>query len=146
MTTTNLTRYNSPELNKWVNDLQYYTIGLDEWFNRLGSKHYTEVNYPVYNIVKERGGANYRLEVALAGFKRDEITVETVDGKLVVVGKVEKDDEVEYVHRGLSKRSFNRSWTLADDVEITSVDFNEGLLVVKFQRIIPEHQKLKKWI
>lgn len=143
---TNLTRYNNPELAKWMNDAQYYTIGLDEWFNRLSSKHYTESNYPVYNIVKERGGANYRLEVALAGFKKEEITVETVDGKLYVIGKVEKDEGVEYVHRGLSKRSFNRSWTLADDVEITSVDFSEGLLVVNFQRIIPEHQKLKTWL
>jgi HSP20 family molecular chaperone IbpA len=143
---TNLTRYNNPELAKWMNDVQYYTIGLDEWFNRLSSKHYTESNYPVYNIVKERGGANYRLEVALAGFKKEEITVETVDGKLYVIGKVEKDEGVEYVHRGLSKRSFNRSWTLADDVEITSVDFSEGLLVVNFQRIIPEHQKLKTWL
>ena len=143
---TNLTRYNNPELAKWMNDAQYYTIGLDEWFNRLSSKHYTESNYPVYNIVKERGGANYRLQVALAGFKKEEITVETVDGKLYVIGKVEKDEGVEYVHRGLSKRSFNRSWTLADDVEITSVDFSEGLLVVNFQRIIPEHQKLKTWL
>jgi molecular chaperone IbpA len=141
---TNLATY--PDVNKWLNDVQTYSIGLDEWFNRLSTRHYTEANYPVYNLVKEKGGANYRLEVALAGFKKEEITVETADGKLFVIGKVEKDDTVEYIHRGLSKRSFNRSWTLSDDVEITSVDFSEGLLVIKFQRIIPEHQKLKKWL
>ena len=141
---TNLATY--PDVNKWLNDVQTYSIGLDEWFNRLSTRHYTEANYPVYNLVKERGGANYQLEVALAGFKKEEITVETADGKLFVIGKVDKDESVEYIHRGLSKRSFNRSWTLSDDVEITSVDFSDGLLVIKFQRIIPEHQKLKKWL
>lgn len=143
---TNLATYNPSDVNKWLNDVQTYSIGLDEWFNRLSTRHYTEANYPVYNLVKERGGANYQLEVALAGFKKEEITVETADGKLFVIGKVDKDESVEYIHRGLSKRSFNRSWTLSDDVEITSVDFSDGLLVIKFQRIIPEHQKLKKWL
>lgn len=144
---TNLTTYrNNLDLDKWINDVQTYTIGLDEWFNRLNTRHYTESNYPVYNLVKEKGGANYRLEVALAGFKKEEITVETQDGKLFVIGKVEKDDSVEYLHRGLSKRSFTRAWTLSDDVEITDVSFDEGLLIIKFQRIVPEHQKLRKWI
>lgn len=145
---TNLTTYHWPkttDLNKWMNEVQTYSIGLDEWFNRLATSHYSEANYPVYNLVKETS-INYRLEIALAGFKKEEISVETADGKLFVTGKVDKDDNVEYIHRGLSKRSFNRSWTLSDDVEITSVDFSEGLLVIKFQRIIPEHQKLKKWL
>lgn len=145
---TTLTTYNWPkttDLTKWMNEVQSYSIGLDEWFNRLATSHYSEANYPVYNLVKETS-INYRLEIALAGFKKEEISVETADGKLFVTGKVDKDDCVEYIHRGLSKRSFNRNWTLSDDVEITSVDFNEGLLVIKFQRIIPEHQKLKKWM
>ena len=143
---TNLATYNSHDLTKFWNDVRTHTIGLDEFFNRLTTQHYTETNYPVYNLVKEKGGANYRLEVALAGFKKEEISVETQDGKLFVIGKVEKDDSVEYLHRGLSKRSFTRAWTLSDDVEITDVTFNEGLLVIKFQRIVPEHQKLKKWL
>jgi molecular chaperone IbpA len=143
---SNLSTYDSHDLTKFWNDVNTYTIGLDEWFNRLTTRHYTEANYPVYNLVKEKGGANYRLEVALAGFKKEEISVETQDGKLFVIGKVDKDESIEYIHRGLSKRSFNRSWTLSDDVEITDVDFSEGLLVIKFQRIIPEHQKLKKWL
>lgn len=144
---SNLATYrNGLDLNKWLNDVHTVSIGFDELVNRLFTDHYTEANYPVYNLVKEKGGANYRLEIALAGFKKEEITVETADGKLFVIGKVEKDDSVEYLHRGLSKRSFNRSWTLSDEVEITSVDFIEGLLVIKFQRIIPEHQKLKKWL
>ncbi len=143
---TNLATYNSHDLTKFWNDVRTHTIGLDEFFNRLTTQHYTETNYPVYNLVKEKGGANYRLEVALAGFKKEEISVETQDGKLFVVGKVEKDDSVEYLHRGLSKRSFTRAWTLSDDVEITDVSFDEGLLIIKFQRIVPEHQKLKKWL
>jgi molecular chaperone IbpA len=143
---TNLATYNSHDLTKFWNDVRTHTIGLDEFFNRLTTQHYTETNYPVYNLVKEKGGANYRLEVALAGFKKEEISVETQDGKLFVIGKVEKDDSVEYLHRGLSKRSFTRAWTLSDDVEITDVNFNEGLLIIKFQRIVPEHQKLKKWL
>jgi molecular chaperone IbpA len=143
---TNLATYNSHDLTKFWNDVRTHTIGLDEFFNRLTTQHYTETNYPVYNLVKEKGGANYRLEVALAGFKKEEISVETQDGKLFVIGKVEKDDSVEYLHRGLSKRSFTRAWTLSDDVEITDVSFDEGLLIIKFQRIVPEHQKLKKWL
>lgn len=144
---SNLTTYRSiPNLNEVINRAHTYSIGFDELFNRLASAHYTEANYPVYNLVKEKGGAKYRLEVALAGFKKEEISVESSDGVLSVVGKVDKDDSVEYIHRGLSKRSFTRTWTLSDEVEITSVDFSEGLLVIKFQRIIPEHQKLKKWL
>ena len=84
------------------------------------------------------------MEVALAGFKKEEIIVTTESGKLFVEGQTEKED-VEYVHHGLSKRAFTRSWTLSDDVEVRNVVFEDGLLTIELKRIIPEHQQRKVW-
>lgn len=77
-----------------------------------------------------------------AGFKAEEIEVSTEQNILRVASKVEKRDiERTYLHKGLSKRSFNNSWQLTDDVRISSVDFADGLLSISLEKIIPEHQK-----
>jgi molecular chaperone IbpA len=83
------------------------------------------------------------LEIALAGFKREEIEVTTEWNKLCVEAKKSDDAGEEYLHQGLAKRAFTRTWTLSDDVEVTDVSFVDGLLTVKLNRVIPEHQKKK---
>ena len=140
---TVLAKYQSDNVEKFLRDVDRYSIGMDEWFHRMGSLHQTESNYPPYNLVKE-DSITFRLEVALAGFKKEEIIVTTESGKLFVEGQTEKED-VEYVHQGLAKRAFTRSWTLSDDVEVRNVVFEDGLLTIELKRIIPEHQQRKVW-
>jgi molecular chaperone IbpA len=118
-----------------------YGIGLDSIFNRLDAMSGHNTNYPPYNIVKN-DEANYEIEIALAGFRADEIEVSTEQNILRVTSKVAKrDTERTYLHKGLSKRSFNNSWQLADEVRVSSVDFADGLLTISLEKIIPEHQK-----
>lgn len=140
---TLLAKYQTDNIEKFLKDVDKYSIGMDEWFHRMGTLHQTESNYPPYNLVKE-DNVSFRLEVALAGFKKKEISVTTESGKLFVEGQTEKED-VEYVHQGLAKRAFTRSWTLSDDVEVRNVTFEDGLLTVELKRIIPEHQQRIVW-
>jgi molecular chaperone IbpA len=118
-----------------------FNVGLESIFNRLDAMSGHNTNYPPYNIIKH-DGANYEIEIALAGFKADEIEVSTEQNILRVTSKVEKrDTERVYVHKGLSRRSFTNSWQLADDVRVSSVDFSDGLLTISLEKVIPEHQK-----
>ena len=118
-----------------------FGVGLESIFNRLDAMSGHNTNYPPYNIIKN-DGSNYEIEVALAGFKPEEIEVSTEQSILRVASKVEKrDTERTYLHKGLSKRSFNHSWQLSEDVRVSSVDFADGLLTVSLEKIVPEHQK-----
>ena len=140
---TTLAKYHTANLDRFLQDIDKYSIGLDEWFHRFNTLHQTETNYPPYNLVKE-DSVTFKLEIALAGFKKNEITVTTESGKLFVEGQTEKKD-AEYIHQGLAKRAFTRSWTLSDDVEVRNVTFEDGLLTIELKRIIPEHQQRKVW-
>jgi molecular chaperone IbpA len=120
---------------------QPFNVGLDDIFNRLDAMSGHNTNYPPYNLIKY-DNANYEIEIALAGFKADEIEISTEQNILRVASRVEKrDTERNYLHKGLSKRSFNNSWQLSEDVKVASVDFEDGLLIISLEKIIPEHQK-----
>jgi HSP20 family molecular chaperone IbpA len=122
------------------------SIGLDEYFHRLFSIHETTTNYPPYNLIQV-SNVESRLEIALAGFKKKEVFVYTQDGKLFVEGqKEDKETETSYVHKGLAQRSFTRSWTLSDETEVRSVDFEDGLLSITLGRIVPDHHKRKDYL
>lgn len=138
-----LAKYNTANIDKFLNDIEKYSIGMDEWFNRMGTAHETSTNYPPYNLIKE-SETEFRLEIALAGYKREDIEVFTEWNKLFVEAKKSEISDVgEYLHNGLAKRAFTRTWTLSDDVKVSDVKFEDGLLHVKLNRIIPEHQKRK---
>jgi molecular chaperone IbpA len=141
---TLLAKYHTANLDKFLNDIEKYSIGMDEWFHRMSALHQTESNYPPYNTIKE-SETEFRLEVALAGFKKNEITVYTENNKLFIEGTKEVDSGKEYIHHGLANRAFTRVWTVSDDVEVKEVTFDDGLLTVKLARVIPEHQKKKVW-
>lgn len=118
-----------------------FNVGLESIFNRLDAMSGHNTNYPPYNIIKH-DGANYEIEIALAGFKSDEIEISTEQNILRVISKIEKrDPERTYLHKGLSKRSFNHSWQMSEDVRVASVNFADGLLTISLEKIIPEHQK-----
>ena len=141
----NLTRYTTADLPALMDRITKNSIGMDEYFDRLFNLHETTSNYPPYNLVTI-SEVESRLELALAGFKKKEVNVYTQDGKLFIEGqKEDKETETNYVHKGLAQRSFTRSWTLADDTEVRSVDFEDGLLIIHLGRIVPDHHKRKDW-
>ena len=141
-----ITKYRTADLSSLVDRINKYSIGMDDYFDRLSTLHETTTNYPPYNLVQV-SSVEYRLELALAGFKKEEINVYTQDGKLFVEGQKEDvETERTYVHRGMAQRSFTRSWTLSDETEVRSVTFEDGLLVVQLGKIVPEHHQRKDYL
>jgi molecular chaperone IbpA len=143
---TNIARYTASDLPTLMDRITRNSIGLDEYFNRLFTIHETTSNYPPYNLVQV-SNVESKLELALAGFKKKEVYVYTQDGKLFVEGqKEDKETETSYVHKGLAQRSFTRSWTLSDDTEVRSVEFEDGLLTITLGKIVPDHHKRKDYL
>jgi len=143
---TNLSRYTAADLPALMDRITRNSIGMDEYFNRLFNLHETTSNYPPYNLVSV-SNVESRLEIALAGFKKKEVFVYTQDGKLFVEGqKEDKETETEYVHKGLAQRSFTRAWTLSDDTEVRSVEFEDGLLSIVLGKIVPETHKRRDYL
>ena len=133
--------------------LQPFSVGFDDVFSHFDSMFDSDMrlvsqsNYPPYNIVKTDKN-KYDIEVALAGFSKKDINVEVEAGKLTINSVKDKDtQEVEdndgVLHKGISKRSFKRVWTIADDVKVTGAELKDGLLKVSMEKIIPESKKLK---
>jgi len=118
-----------------------HAVGLDDVFHRLDALSGHNINYPPYNLIKH-DSSNFTIEVALAGFKRDEVEVSTEQNILRVASNNEdKNTTRNYLHKGVSKRSFTRSWQLSEDVRVRDVRFEDGLLTIDLERIIPDHQK-----
>lgn len=142
---TGLTKFSTKDMNAIVDAVEKYSVGLDDIFYRLHSYGMGSPGgqYPPYNIVKE-SEVKWRIELALAGWSKDEIEVSTQSNVLLVKSKATKPKgEEEYMHRGLASRSFARGFNLSDDVELGEVKFDNGMLVITLQKIIPDHQKLK---
>ena len=140
-----LARYHAANLPELFERINRNSIGLDDYLNRFWDDTTTE-NYPPYNLVQINNVVS-RLEIALAGFKKDEVQVYTEFGKLSVEGKKEESkDDGEFVYKGLAQRSFTRQWTLSDDTEVRSVSFDDGLLVVELGKIVPEHHQRKDYL
>lgn len=143
---TNLMKYKSADLPSIMDRITRNSIGMDEYFDRLFNLHETTSNYPPYNLV-QLSNVESRLEIALAGFKKGEVYVYTQDGKLFVEGqKEDKETDANYVHKGLAQRSFTRSWTLTDETEVGTVEFENGLLTVILGKIVPDHHKRKDYL
>ena len=124
-----------------------FTVGFDSMFDRLfGALDHPNAShqgYPPYNIRKD-GETKYFIEMAVAGFSEEDLEVELKEGILSVrsgVGK--KEEEVEYVHRGIAKRTFERNFTLSDDVIVKGCDLNNGMLIVELEKVIPEEKRAR---
>ena len=141
----NLTKYNAANISQLLDRINRNSIGMDEYFGRLFDLHETTSNYPPFNLIQV-SNVESKLELALAGFKKKEVNVYTQDGKLFVEGKREDGESGnEYIHRGVAQRSFTRTWTLAEDTEVRSVEFEDGLLTIVLGRIVPDHHQRKDW-
>ncbi len=141
----NLMKYNAANIDQLLDRINKNSIGMDEYFDRLFTLHETTTNYPPYNLIQV-SNVESRLELALAGFKKKQVNVYTQDGKLFVEGQREDGESgKEYIHRGVAQRSFTRTWTLAEDTEVRSVEFEDGLLTIVLGRIVPDHHHRKDW-
>tara|TARA_Y100000401_G_scaffold116813_1_gene123531 strand:- start:3710 stop:4144 length:435 start_codon:yes stop_codon:yes gene_type:complete len=139
-------RFHSADLPSLIDRINKYSIGMDDYFDRLQTLHETTSNYPPFNLIQV-SNVESKLELALAGFKKAEVYVYTQDGKLFVEGqKEDKETEATFVHRGVAQRSFTRSWTLSDETEVRSVVFEDGLLTITLGKIVPEHHQRKDYL
>ena len=120
-----LARYHAANLPELMERITRNSIGMDDYLNRFWDGVDTSSNYPPYNVIQVNN-VESRLEIALAGFKKEEVKVYTEFGKLYVEGKKEESETVgEIVHKGLAQRSFTRAWTLSDDTEVRQVSFTD---------------------
>ena len=135
----------------FFNNLRPITVGFDDMFDHF--EHMMDdsffrgsvTNFPPYNIVKT-GENTYDVELALAGFNKKDIEVEYKENLLTVKSKKQeetKDEDGNIIHRGISKRMFSKSFTIANDVEVKGAELKDGLLKISMERIIPEHKKAK---
>ena len=132
--------------------LRPFTVGFDDMFNHFDHMvdhlpHMTANNYPPYNIVKT-GSLTYNIEVALAGYGKKDISLNFEDNVLKIESvKSKEEKEVEdndgVLHQGIARRSFSKSFTIAEDVEIKGAELKDGLLRVSLEKIVPDQRKAR---
>ena len=140
----NIQRYSAADLPALFDKITKNSIGMDEYFDSFWNA--TPTNYPPYNLIHESNVLS-RLEIALAGFKKDEVKVYTEYGKLTV--EAQREDKTEtgtYAHKGIAARSFSRQWSMSDDTEVGDVTLEDGLLTVTLKKVVPEHHARKDYI
>lgn len=134
---TQIVRFDTNALNRAL-------LGFDTLFTDFERRFSNQINnnYPPYNIIKT-GENTYILEVAVTGFDKDEISVEVDQELLIVKGKRSRDEdsELQYLHHGLASRDFNRTWPLAEHIEVGEVKIKNGVLTISLERIIPDTLK-----
>jgi len=134
-------------LSVW-NSLKPFSVGFDsifEEFDRvLDSTERYNSNYPPYNICKLNDN-DYKIEVALAGYSRDDIEIELKDNTLTVRNKTKEkvvnNESNGVIHKGISTRQFERSFTISEDIKVKNADLKNGLLRIDLERIVPEEKK-----
>ena len=128
-------------------DFDKFFIGFDDQFNRLSKLHddltKSIPNYPPYNI-KKTGDNTYVIELAVAGFAKQDIEIELAENTMVVKGNINSSDEDPYLFKGIANRAFTRTFALDEQIEIRDAAMLNGMLKIFLERIIPEHKKPKK--
>lgn len=136
------------QVSQWGKDFDKFFVGFDDQFNRIAKMHDDLTknipNYPPYNI-KKIGDSTYVIELAVAGFAKQDIEIELADGKMIVKGNVTtEEDDSNFLFKGIAARNFTRTFALDDQIEIKNAEMFNGMLQVFLERIIPEHKKPKK--
>ena len=133
------------ELRIW-NDLRPFSVGFENIFDHFNLHLDTQrtVNYPPYNINKV-DDLNWSIEMALAGFGKKDIDISTANSQLTIKSVVDKnkDETAGTIHKGISKRQFTRTFTLADDVVVNGAELKDGMLTIDLEKIVPEEKKPK---
>lgn len=126
-----------------IRKLDPFFVGADRMFrhlddlNRMANSSQT---FPPYNIRKDSED-EYAIEMAVAGYTENDISVQLEDSKLQITGKAENEDGGTLLHRGIAKRAFTREFTLADTIEVEGADLKHGMLIITLKNIIPDHKK-----
>ena len=128
-----MTRYNSI--------FPRHFVGFDSLLNELELRH-EDTNYPPYNIIKQ-GNNRYAIEIAVAGFSKDEIEITSEDRDLIVKASKEQKD-AEYIHKGISTKSFERNFRLADHVQVVGADLSDGMLSIELEVVLPDEKRPKR--
>jgi molecular chaperone IbpA len=131
-----ITRFDTQALNRAL-------IGFDQLFNNVERRFANQVqnNYPPYNVLKHDDN-HFEIEIAVAGFEKEDIKIEVDQDQLIIRGQRLKDEDSDkYLHRGLAARDFERSWTLAEYMEVGDAELTNGILRVKLTRIVPDALK-----
>ena len=124
------------------------TVGFDRLFDMLENSSIggTQENYPPFDLIKA-GENEYRIELAVAGFKPDEIDITSQQNQLIVTGRKNEETEQkgsDYIYRGIANRSFERRFALADHIQVRGADLKDGMLAIELVREIPEAMKPRK--
>ena len=136
-------------LSVW-NSLRPFSVGFDSIFDEfdrmLESSERYNANYPPYNIHRA-GDNNYKIEIALAGYSKDDIELELKENTLTVRNKpkekVINSDSNGVIHKGISTRQFERAFTISEDIKVINAELNNGLLNIDLERIVPEEKKAR---
>jgi len=115
-------------------------IGFDRVFDAVQRVNTSEANFPPYNI-KKLDDENYEITLALAGFKKSELSVVVEDGNLIVKGEQAETSKSEFLHKGIAERNFTRTWALADEVKVSGSKLEDGVLTISLVHEIPEEKK-----
>ena len=131
-------------LSIW-DDLRPFSVGFDDLFdhfhNTLEYRVKQPTSYPPYNINK-LDDFNYQIEMALAGFSKNDIEIKYSDNQLTIKSIESEDkDEKKTLHRGISKRKFSRTFTLAEDIKVNGAELKDGMLLIELEKIVPEEKK-----
>lgn len=129
-------------------DMDKFFVGFDNQFSRIAKIHEDMTknipNYPPYNI-KKTGDNTYVIEIAVAGFAKQDIEIELADSKMIIKGNVQNNDSDDnFLFKGIANRAFTRTFALDEQVEVQDAAMMNGMLKVFLERIIPEHKKPKK--
>lgn len=134
--------FSSRDMDRIFDAAMTYSVGFEDLFNRMHTSG-APTSYPPYNIVKETE-TEWRIEIALAGWAKKDLDISTETNVLTIRGG-KRDENGEFIHRGVAQRSFNKDFNIADDVEVGDITYTDGLLAIKLTKIVPESQKRKTY-
>ena len=142
--------FNSADLATLIERSRKLHVGMEDQFDRMWRVHNAaqgtlSTNYPPYNILKD--GDYYTVEIAVAGFREEDIIIEVKDNQLIVQGKISNqpsEDGPQFVHRGIAAREFERAFVLSDDVFVNGANLEHGMLSIHLEHIIREAKKPRK--
>ena len=129
-----MTRYNSI--------FPRHFVGFDSLLNELELRH-EDTNYPPYNIIKQ-GKNRYAIELAVAGFSKDDIEITSEDRDLIVKATKDKEVDAEYLHKGISTKSFEKNFRLAEHVQVVGADLSDGMLSIELEVVLPDEKRPKR--
>jgi molecular chaperone IbpA len=119
------------------------SVGFDRLFDMLENSNFGGENYPPFDLIRLDDN-RFRIEVAVAGFGKDDIEITTQQNSLVIRGQKSDENGSDYVHRGIANRSFERRFALADHIQVRGADLRDGMLAIELEREIPEAMKPRK--